>query len=137
MIIKAIEKSFKRKAERGWPFTFWAIDLHETVLLPNWSDETPEEFYPLAESVLKKLSSRGDIKLIMYTCSWPDEIKKYLNFFESRGIKFDYVNTTPDLENTTYGFYRDKPYFNVLLDDKAGFDPYTDWPIIDEALNKF
>ena len=26
-----------------------------------------------------------------------------------------------------YNFYDDKPYFNVLFEDKAGFDPLDDW----------
>lgn len=134
MLIDAIKRSFKRAQERGWAYTYWAIDLHETVLLPNWSIERTEEFYPLAENVLRMLSDRDDIKLIIYTCSWPEEIKKYQDFFEKRGIRFDYVNGTPDLDSTAYGYYKDKPYFNVLLDDKAGFDPYTDWAAIENFL---
>jgi len=32
--------------------------------------------------------------------------------------------------NSDLGYYDKKPYFNVLLDDKAGFDPATEWPAI-------
>ena len=32
--------------------------------------------------------------------------------------------------------FEKKFYFNILLDDKAGFDPETDWSVIKEYLNK-
>ena len=37
MITRAIKNAFKRKREKQWEFTYWAIDLHETVVKPNWS----------------------------------------------------------------------------------------------------
>ena len=53
--------------------------------------------------------------------------KKYLEYFKSCDIHFDYVNKNPEVTNAGYGFYDHKPYFNVLFEDKAGFDPFTDW----------
>jgi hypothetical protein len=37
------------------------------------------------------------------------------------------INKNPNVENNAYGYYRDKPYFNVLFEDKAGFDAEEDW----------
>lgn len=137
--VKAIEKSFKVSKERGWDYTFWAIDIHETMVKPNWSQvELPTEWYPVAKEVMQMISKRKDIRLILWTCSWPNEIEKYLKFFESEGVHFDHVNSNSEVKNTGYGYYADKPYFNVLLDDKAGFDPETDWEIIRQLLiNKY
>jgi hypothetical protein len=39
--------------------------------------------------------------------------------------------------NTRGGYFEDKPYMNVLLDDKAGFCPEFDWFMIDYVLNKY
>jgi hypothetical protein len=38
------------------------------------------------------------------------------------------------IKNSEFQDFVDKPYFNVLLDDKAGFDPDRDWV---ELLNYF
>ena len=75
MITRAIEKAFRVAKEKGWDKTFWAIDLHETVIKPNWQAGTiPTEFYPLAKEALQMISNMKDITLIMYTCSHPHEI---------------------------------------------------------------
>jgi hypothetical protein len=40
------------------------------------------------------------------------------------------VNKNPEVKSTTYGYYEDKPYFNVLFEDKAGFDATEDWFLV-------
>ena len=32
-----------------------------------------------------------------------------------------------DIKNNEFQNFNDKPYFNVLLEDKAGFNPKIDW----------
>lgn len=121
--------------ERGWNKIFWAIDIHQTVIYPNYSAaEIPTEFYPLAKEVLKEISNREDITLIMYTCSHPHEIEQYFELFNQNGIHFAHVNENPEVKNAAYGCYDKKPYFNVLLEDKSGFDPSTDWMAIANLL---
>ncbi|MGB3465908.1 MAG: hypothetical protein WBA74_11590 [Cyclobacteriaceae bacterium] len=138
MITRAIKRAFKAKKEKKWEKTFWAIDLHETVLKPNWSlKEIPTDFYPRAKEALQLISSQDDIVLIMYTCSHPPEIAEYLAFFRTQNIYFDYVNENPLVINQRYGNYDKKPYFNVLFEDKAGFDPYEDWePVIETIMEE-
>jgi hypothetical protein len=135
MIQKAIKRSFSKARKKGWDKLYWLIDLHETVLKPNYKEkEISTEFYPRAKEVLQVLSIRKDIVLILFTCSWPDEIVKYIQFFAEQGINFEYINGNPEVENQGYGYYVDKPYADVLLDDKAGFDWQTDWDIIVDEL---
>ena len=43
-------------------------------------------------------------------------------------------NFNPAIENTKTSCFDDKFYFSVLLDDKAGFDPDTDWKLIYDYL---
>lgn len=135
MIVKAIRKAFDIARFKQWDKTYWAIDIHDTMIKPNWSvTSIPTEFYPLAKEVMQEISQRKDIVRILYTCSHPYEITKYLEYFKSHDIFFDYINENPEVINEKYGWYDKKPYFNVLLEDKAGFDPATDWEIIREEL---
>lgn len=133
MISVAIKNAFKKARERNWDRTYWAIDIHETMIKANWSSTIlPTEFYPKAMETMRYICSRKDIVTILYTCSHPHEIEQYLVLFEELGIRFDHVNSNSDVANGNYGFYETKPYFNVLLEDKAGFDPLQDW---DEVYN--
>ncbi|MEM9328183.1 MAG: hypothetical protein AAGA85_21125 [Bacteroidota bacterium] len=128
MITKAIQKALAVKATRGWEKMYWAFDIHETILKPNWTAGViSHEFYPLAKEALLEIEQRQDIVKILYTCSHPHEIEQYLEYFASFGIHFDYVNENPEVLNGGYGCYDKKPYFNVLFEDKAGFDATTDW----------
>ncbi|MFN8416993.1 MAG: hypothetical protein U0U66_11740 [Cytophagaceae bacterium] len=131
MILKAIEKAFHNAQTKNWERTYWAFDLHETILLPDWkAGSIPTEFYPMAKETMQLISKREDIVRIMYTCSHPIEINQYLEFFIKENIQFNYVNENPEVVNIKYGCYDKKPYFNVLFEDKAGFDPQTDWEIV-------
>ncbi len=137
MISKAIKKAFKLAELRGWDKTYWAIDIHETILEPNWSDIVlPSKFYPLAKEALQLMTSRKDICCILYTCSHPSEIEKYIALFAKHNIHFSYVNENPEVINKRYGNYSKKPYFNVLFEDKAGFDALSDWEKVIEVLKE-
>ncbi|UII29372.1 hypothetical protein LVD15_13360 [Fulvivirga maritima] len=128
MITKAIKKAFVHAERKGWDRTYWAFDIHDTIIKPNWSTkEIPTEFYPLAKETLQIITKRKDVVSILYTCSHPHELKNYLRFFEENNIFFDYVNENPEVRSENYGYYENKPYFNVLFEDKAGFDPLEDW----------
>jgi len=137
MIEKIIKKAFDLAILREWNKTYWAIDIHETLIKPSYSrDEIPTEWYPLALKALKLISDRADICLILFTCSHPEEIEKYLEFFKLSNINFEYVNKNPEVktQENGYGYYEDKMYINVLMDDKAGFNPYNDWKYVIAAL---
>ena len=128
MITRAIEKALDNKVKRGWEKTYWAFDIHETILEPNWvKGVLPKTFYPGAKEALRLISKREEIVSILYTCSYPDEIQDYLNYFREQDIHFDYVNENPEVENNGIGNFDGKPYFNVLFEDKAGFDAHKDW----------
>ena len=138
MITRAIENCFKNAKSRGWVKTYWAFDIHSTILKPNYRrDDIAKEFYPCAVEVLQALAKRKEIVKILYTCSYPHEIDQYLEHFKAHGIHFDYVNENPDVANGGYGYYEDKIYFNVLFDDKAGFDGETDWKEINDLIKKY
>ena len=138
-IISAIHKAFQIKKTRNWETIYFAIDIHDTIIKSNYqSGNIPTDFYPHAIEALQALTLRKDIKLILYTCSHPHEILEYLDLFKSHDICFDFVNENSDIKTNPqgYGNYDRKPYFNVLLDDKAGFDPLIDWIEIIKVLHE-
>ncbi len=138
MITRAIENAFRHKKDRGWAKTYWAFDVHGTILKPNnRRDVISTEFYPLAIEVMQGLSKRTDIVRILYTCSYPHEITQYLKLFSDHGIEFHYVNRNPEVADGGYGYYKEKFYFNVLFEDKAGFSGEEDWALVKEVLKKY
>ena len=137
MITRGIENCLRHAKEKGWAKTYWAFDIHGTIVKPNFRrDEISREFYPGAVEVLQKLNSHKEIVKILYTCSYPVEITQYIEYFAQHGIHFDYVNQNPEISDGGYGYYQNKFYFNVLMDDKAGFDGETDWLQINKIIDK-
>jgi len=117
-IIQEYEKAFNQ----GWHRLYFAVDIHDTVLK---SDYTPGsiggEFIGVAKSALQYMTERKDICLIAFTSSYNH--KEMLDYFSKQGIHFDYVNDNPECGNTSYGDFTQKFFFNVLLDNRAGFEP--------------
>lgn len=131
MILKSLERAYNSAKRKGWDRLYFAIDIHDTIVVGNYKlDELPTTFIGKARECLQYLTDRPDIVLIMYTCSHPKEIDKYIEFFDLHGIRFDHVNWNPEVPNNALGCYTDKFYFNVLLDDKSGFDAEHEWSVI-------
>lgn len=61
--------------------------------------------------LLKKCSKAG-FTMCLYTI--PDRLHWKIAYVKELGIKLDYINESPIMPNT------EKPYFNILLDDRAG-----------------
>jgi hypothetical protein len=137
MITRAIENAFLHAKRKGWRKTYWAFDIHGTLVRPNHKkDEIATAFYHHVIEVMQIISKRQDIVRILYTCSYPHEIDQYLGYFAEHGIHFDYVNENPEVTDGGYGYYKDKFYFNVLFEDKAGFNGETDWLAVRQLLSE-
>lgn len=137
MITRALENCFKKAEQKWWNKTFWGVDIHETIIFPTYEGgKIPKEWYPFAKEALQIMSNRKDITLFLFTCSWPKEIEKYFEFFKEEGIVFEYANENPEVSDNAYGYYRTKPYWNVLFEDKAGFDP-VEWPYVLDVLKRY
>ena len=139
-IVRSIEINHFQAIERkGWNKTYWFFDLHSTVIKPNYEyGNIPKEFYPYAKEVLQMLSDRDDVCLAIYTCSHPHEVDQYKEYFKEHGIRFQFVNKNPEVktEEGGYGYYEDKPYMNVLFEDKAGFDAEVEWEEVRDFLKQ-
>lgn len=128
MITRAVLNCISHARTKGWDKTYWAFDIHGTILKPTFQSAVlSTEFYPYAKDVMQLISRQSNIVRILYTCSYPHEIAGYLRFFATHGIHFDYVNENPEISAGAYGHYERKFYFNVLFEDKSGFNPLMDW----------
>lgn len=125
------------KAANRWPEVYFCIDLHGTIIPSGKSsnDKTDHlEFYPHAKEVLQFLSNRKDIFVILWTATPSSRINSVLEWFMGHDIAFNFVNTNPHAKSTPRSDFGRKFYFSVLLDDRAGFEPETDWLAIKNEL---
>lgn len=126
--VKAFHNAFKTMKRKDWDKIYVAVDIHETILHPTWSEERSTTFYKYAQTVLQHLSTREDIVLILWTSTSPANAKIYHDSFrDNHDINFKYINCNPEVESTSYADFDSKFYVNVILDDKAGFEPEKEW----------
>jgi len=132
-ILKWIKKMFTHAEAKQWFETYWSIDCHGTFSKPDYRKSIKEiEYYPYAKETLQLMCDRRDIILIISTSSYPEEINIYMKQLKDDGIIFNYENENPEISNDkgSFGYYKDKFYFNVFFEDKSGFNPDRDWKFI-------
>jgi hypothetical protein len=132
--LRAFKKAETDFDKKGWDTIYLLLDVHGTVLVPNW-DGLSTEFYPHSKDVLQHLSKDSRYRIIMWTCSKKEDRLAYKKYFEDHGIRIDYINENPEMEaRLDWGDYSDKLYCSILLDDKAGFCANTEWLELKEYL---
>lgn len=139
-LLKWIAKMFDHAYKKQWYETYWFFDLHGVISKPDYRKTVKEIiYYPYAKETLQYISqNRKDIIMVLYTSSYPDEINAYLEILEKDGIHFKYVNENPEISDSkgSFGYYYTKPYYNILFENKSGFDPDIDWqPIYEYFIN--
>jgi hypothetical protein len=87
---------------------FVAFDFDNTVYDYHETGET----YTEVEILLIRLQKKG-CKLILFTGNEGKELEKATNYCISRGYTPDYINENPLMPTR-------KPYYNLLIDDRAG-----------------
>lgn len=80
------------------------------------------------------MSQDSTNKIILWSSSYAEPMNEVVKYLTSRGVRVDYVNENPECPSTEICDFSKKLYFDVLLDDKAGFDPDSDWECIYEKL---
>jgi len=127
---KYIHKMFLHSFSKEWYETYFTIDMHRTLIKPTYDlNDKSLTYYPFALETMQILTDRDDIKTIMWTSSYPQEIEEYVRQLSIDGVEFDNINENPDISsnNGNFGFYEKKFYFNIIIDDKAAFFPDSDW----------
>lgn len=126
-IKRAITTALNKAFERKWDKITIAVDWHDTICKSTYGG-TALNFYKEAIAPLRALSKNDKIVLILFTSSYDESVKEFLDVcIEKYDIYFDYVNENPEVENTEYGDFSKKFYYDILIDDKAGFVPEIDW----------
>ena len=136
-IIKSIERAYSLLQERSWDTIYWAIDLHGTCIKSDYVSGKYEWINEDAKNCMQLLNNLRDVNhdIIIWSSIYQEESEKVFRWMESEGIGnlIDFNNNGCEM-NTRTGCFNKKFYFSVLLDDKAGFDPDTDWKLIYEYL---
>ena len=126
-----IEKMFKHAENKQWYETYWLVDFHGVISKPDYSKKVKGvDYYQHVKETLQYITKeRKDIVLILFTSSYPEEIEIYMNQFKNDNIFFKYVNENPEISGSkgSFGCYDKKLYYNVLIENKSGFIPETDW----------
>ena len=136
-----LKEAFLEAAKKQYDHIELAVDLHGTLIdssLYNKWDGTPEEkfahsVYTEAIGPLVALSNHKSVKIFLFSGTRSYDILRIKRALSSMyGIE---VSMCGDNKTTIAGqdFSR-KPYFSVLFDNKAGFDPKADWAEAEIAI---
>ena len=136
-IRKAFDAAFIRMIEKDWEKIYVAVDIHDTILRACYDDEENYDYFPLAKEALHTMTLREDICLILWSSCHRDKLMEYSQHFVDNGIRFDYINENPEVDNTHLQNFDEKLYMNVGLDDKFGFDAEADWEVICQVLEEY
>ena len=136
-IIKAIQTAERKQKERGYEFLYWCIDIHGVILShTNTLYNIDAVFYPYCIETLLRLSNTRKHKLILWSSSRDVAITRVMGDLMRCNIRINYVNENPDFGITGICDYTKKFHFDVLLEDKAGFEAETDWKVIYKYLTR-
>ena len=136
MISTAIERAYKKRFDRTFGYVYFSVDIHDTIVQSTYNGIS-SLIYPKARTALNTLSLLPEVKLILNSSCYEQDQKQYISLFSNYGIAISYFNCNPEVENTETGCFDLKFYFDVLLDDKAGFDKDTDWDVVVSSVLKY
>ena len=133
MILRAVKNAYDKHSEK-YPHIFWKIDLHGVCLRSSYQSGEYEWINDQVVPALKEIMKCPHSKIILWSSCYDHEQQKIIEFFNKSGVRVDFFNENPMFANTEYGCFDQKFYFSILIDDKAGFDPDTEWKMIHDFL---
>lgn len=144
-----ISNAFQEAKKKKFDHIVIAVDLHNTIIFSGDFNKEIDDHADLktalnksisvkAIEALQKISLRKDIELMLFSgtdCNILQALARHLS--DDYNISFVHINEyIADDMRLTQNF-NTKPYFSVLLDDKAGFDIITDWDAVKLAIDRF
>lgn len=136
-IVKSVAKAYAVMKERNWDTVYWAVDLHGVCLKSNYKTDSYEWINEAALRALKVIASLPESRIILWSSVHPEEMSNIIEFFREQGIVVHDFNKNIREKSNDVSCFDKKFYFSVLLDDKAGFDPDTDWDRISYYLQNY
>ncbi len=123
-----ISHAFHKVQSKNWPFVYFAIDIHDTIFKGTYKKNNEgKQFYPWAKEVLQNLTLNPKVKLIVYTSSHEGPARDVIAWLKEHHIEIFAFNGNPDHTGTDLCDFSKKFYFDILLEDKAGFEGWHDW----------
>lgn len=143
-----IKKRFEIASKRRWDKVIVAVDLHDTVMNSEKYNAAIKNsqtvrhaskwaVYQQAILPLQMLTKRTDVKLVWYTGTDEKTLEIITSMlFAEYSIKFEGIAGGDEFELVHEGqSFENKPCFDILLEDKAGFDPEEDWKEVLKGIN--
>jgi hypothetical protein len=91
-----------------------AVDFDDTIY--DWKNQGFDCDYVV--DLVKRCQQKLNAKIILFTCRQGLHLAWAIEYCVQKGIKLHGVNENPDYP-PTFG----KPFYNILLDDKASLGP--------------
>lgn len=135
-INKTIQKAFKYAKEKNWDYVVFLIDIHDTIFKATYSNTENFEYLGKAKEALQLMSSRPDIKIILWSSTF-NKTKYILQLYKDNIIIDGFNKNIEGIENTEIACFDEKPYFSVGIDNSFGFEPETDWEEVIKTLNLY
>ena len=127
-IIGAFEAAFYRARKNNWDYIVVLVDIHDTIFKGTYSEEENFEYLGKAKEALQLMTRMPNIKMILWSSSYPEKLRDYRMHMLWDDIEFDAINENIEgIENTKLACFDKKLYFNVGIDNAFGFDPERDW----------
>lgn len=132
-----IANAFEKNKLKGWPVTYFAVDIHDVIFKGTYKKNNDDkEFYPYAKEVLQNLSRNINARLILFTAGHVGPTNDVADWLASNGISIFAINENPDHKGTDLCDFSKKFFFDVLLEDKGGFEGWHDWFLIMKELQR-
>ena len=127
-IIGAFEAAFYRAKKNDWDYIVVLVDIHDTIFKGTYSENENYEYLGKAKEALQLMTRMSNIKMILWSSSYPEKLRDYRMHMLWDDIEFDAINENIEgIENTKLACFDKKLYFNVGIDNAFGFDPERDW----------
>lgn len=136
-IIGAFEAAFCRAKEKNWDYIVVLVDIHDTIFKGTYSEAENYEYLGKAKEALQLMTKIPNIKMILWSSSYPKKLSDYIIYMSHDDIDFDAINENIEgIENTKLACFDKKLYFNVGIDNAFGFDAERDWNDIYNYLSQ-
>lgn len=128
----AMRRAFEKRRDRNYDTTYWAIDIHDTIVpstytYPNTYNVTA---YDHMLECLQLLSGMPDHKIILWSCTAKERSTELIDLLKTHDINIDFYNENPECESTDICDFNSKFYTDLIIEDKAGWNPYKDWSLL-------
>lgn len=142
LIFRVLEDSLKAATAKGFDHIVVAVDLHNTIIDSELFNSTEGDLttkintaiYTDCLRPLRIMSTLSTYKLMMFSGTEDSILREIIEILASHHrIKFDFINEYAGDNNTKSQSFSKKPYYSMILDDKAGFTE-ADWGMLENAL---